>query len=235
MSDGALTVEELVATARARGVRPSVADHLSHDVAVGMKTVTAVRAYLDALEHHPVARAGEFCWHDTLWRELPSDITTRFTHRIGSLHAVVAPDGLLIHAFSRHIPAGLAPTTYMQIYLDNLERLAREMPVDILAHPTLLPIPLRHLPLEELWTEAHEDRAVAALGRAGIALEISSRYRPHERLIRRAHTEGVRLSLASDGHTPEQVADIDFSLALARSIGVPDEHLYDPSVHGRRE
>jgi histidinol phosphatase-like PHP family hydrolase len=235
MSDGALSVAELVQAARARGVRPSVADHVSGDVAFAVKSVAGVRAYLDELERYDVGRGGEFCWHDTLWRELPDDVVARFTHRIGSLHAVYPPGATrYIHMFATRVPDGLTPGPYMEIHLDNLERLAREMPVDILAHATLVPIPFRHIPSEELWTEEREERAVAALGRAGIALEVSSRYRPHERLVARAHAGGLRLALGSDGHAPDQVGDITFSLALTRRLGVRDEHLYDPFVHGSK-
>jgi histidinol phosphatase-like PHP family hydrolase len=108
------------------------------------------------------------------------------------------------------------------------------MPVDILAHPTLLPLEFKQIPLEELWTEAREDRAVEALRRAKIAFEVSNRYRPHARFVRKMVQAGVRLSLGSDGHSPEQVGDLAWPLALARSLGVKDEELYDPFVHGSR-
>jgi histidinol phosphatase-like PHP family hydrolase len=196
--------------------------------------VAAIAAYLDELERHPVLRGGEFCWHDSLWRELPADLARRFTHRIGSLHAVVLANGRIVHSFSRHFPDELSPAGYMDVYVENLERLAGEMPVDILAHPTLLPLSLRDRPTEELWTDAHEDRAVEALRRAGIALEVSARYRPHESLVRRAAVGGVRISLGSDGHSAEQVADVTWPLALTRSIGVREEDLYDPCTHGSR-
>jgi histidinol phosphatase-like PHP family hydrolase len=122
----------------------------------------------------------------------------------------------------------------MDAHVAEIERFAATMPVDVLAHPTLLPLPYRALPLEELWTEAREERAVAALRRAGIAFEISNRYRPHERFVRRAADGGVRLALGSDGHTPEQVGDVAWPLALARAVGVPDDELYDPERHGSR-
>jgi histidinol phosphatase-like PHP family hydrolase len=235
MSDGALTVEQLIDTVRARGVRPSVADHLSGDVASSVKTVEGVSEYLAVLERYDVGRGGEFCWHDSLWRELPSELASRFTHRLGSLHAIFLPElDRPLHLFARRIPAGLTPDAYMEAHLDNLERFAREMPVDILSHPTLLPIPFRDLPLEELWTEAREERAVEALYRAGIAFEVSARYRPHRRFVQRAYDRGVRLSLGSDGHTAEQVGDLTFPLAMVRSIGVRPEELYDPFVHGSR-
>jgi histidinol phosphatase-like PHP family hydrolase len=233
-SDGALTVSQLVERARSRGVRPSVADHMSLDVSKSVKTIAGVREYLDALERHDVMRGGEFCWHDSLWRELPADLVRRFTHRVGSIHAIVLPSGAIAHAFRRRLPEELDADAYMRAHVDNLERFAHEMPVDILAHPTLLPRPFLHIPVEELWTEEREERAVKALLEAGIAFEISNRYRPHERFVRRAFAAGVRFALGSDGHTEEQVADVAFPLAFARRVGARDADLYDPSVHGSR-
>jgi histidinol phosphatase-like PHP family hydrolase len=239
-SDGALAPGALVEAARERGVRPSIADHLSGDVGAAVGTVTGVVRYLDALERlraeeaPDLAISGEFCWQDALWRELPPALWRRFTHTVGSLHAVFLPAGGRVHMFQRGWPGGLEVDAYMDAHVDNLERFALEMPVDLLAHPTLLPHPLRARPLEELWTEAREARAVAALAAAGIAFEVSNRYRPHARFVRRAVDAGVRLSLGSDGHVPEQVADVEWPLATARAAGARDAELYEPTVHGRR-
>ncbi len=235
MSDGALTVRELIDAVRARGVRPSVSDHLSTDVTLAVKSIDGVRAYLDELAQFDVACGGEFCWHDSLWRELPDELIGRFTHRIGSLHATYVPGAdRPLSMFHRTLPDELTPAAYMAYHLDDLERLALEMPVDILAHPTLLPLPLRHLPVDELWTDALEERLVDALFHAGIAFEISARYRPHERLVRRAFERGVQLSLGSDGHTRAQVGDLTFPLDMARRVGAEESALFDPFVHGTR-
>jgi histidinol phosphatase-like PHP family hydrolase len=233
-SDGVLSVEQLIEVVTARGVRPSIADHCSGDVRGALHTVDDVRVYLDELERHDVLRGGEFCWHDSLWRELPDHLAARFTHRIGSVHAIFLPDGAVMHAFYSPWPAVLDPQRYMDAHVENVEAFAAEMPVDILAHPTLLPMKLRKMPLEELWTEEREERAVAALARAGIAFEISNRYRPHERFVRRAAAAGVRISLGSDGHTAEQVGQISWPREVAARAGVREEELFDPLVHGSR-
>lgn len=233
-SDGALTVAEVVQRAAALGTRPSVTDHISRDAPTDVDSPAAVERYLDDLERYDVLRGGEFCWHDSLWRELPDETVRRFTHRIGSLHSVRLPNGRWFRAFSTELPDGLTAGGYVDALVTSLERLAVEMPVDILAHPTLTPPPLRHLAPEEFWSEAHEERAVRALLHAGIAFEISARYPPHERLVRRAAQAGVRLSLGSDGHSREQVANVAAPLAMARHVGVPDETLYDPERHGSR-
>jgi histidinol phosphatase-like PHP family hydrolase len=234
-SDGQLAPDALVERVRGRGVRPGIADHASSDVASSLKTVDAVRAYLAVLAPLDVARGAEFCWHDVLWRELPPSLMQQFTHRLGSLHAIALGNGDWVHMFQRHIPDGLTPDRYMDAHVATLEQFAREMPVEILAHPTLLPLSYRTLPIEELWTEAREERAVAALGAAGIAFEVSNRYRPHQRFVDRARAAGVRLSLGSDGHTAEQVGDLTVPLAVARAAGARDEELYDPFVHGKRD
>ena len=228
MSDGALDVPELIKRVSERGVRPSVSDHISHDVTGAVSSLEGIRAYLDELERYDVARGGEFCWHDTLWRELPDDLARRFTHRIGSLHAIHLDDGTRVHAFSRRFPESLSTDAYMDAFIANAERFAATMPVDILAHPTLLTLTLRGTPVDELWTEEHEERLVTALFEAGIAFEISARYQPHERLVRRAVDRGVRISLGSDGHSADQVGDLTFPLALARHCGARDEDLFDP-------
>jgi histidinol phosphatase-like PHP family hydrolase len=233
-SDGALTVAEVVALAAERDTRPSITDHISRDAPTTVDSPDAVERYLVDLEKFDVLRGGEFCWHDALWYELPPHTVRRFTHRIGSLHSIRLPNDTLFRVFNRDLPEGLNPATYMEAHVASLEALTVEMPVDVFAHPTLVSPSLREIDPHDLWSEAHEERLVRALRSAGIAFEISNRYRPHERLVRRAAEHGVRLSLGSDGHSRPQVADVAYPLALARAIGVPDEELYDPTRHGSR-
>ena len=233
-SDGMLTVAEVVARAAVLGTRASVTDHISRDAPTVVDSPAAVERYLDDLDLYPVLRSGEFCWHDALWRELPHATVRRFTHRVGSLHSIRLSNGQFFRAFSSELPESLTPARYMDAHIASLEALALDMPVDILAHPTLVPPPLRRMDPCDLWTEGHESRAVNALNTAGIAFEISARYPPHERLVRRAAEAGVRLALGSDGHGPEQVANVAVPLAMARRLGVPDDALYDPARHGSR-
>jgi histidinol phosphatase-like PHP family hydrolase len=233
-SDGALTVAQVVERAAALGTRPSITDHISRDAPTEVNSPSAVERYLDDLDRYPVLRGGEFCWHDALWRELPRATVRRFTHRLGSLHSIRLADGRFFRAFSPELPEALTPTVYMMAHVQSLEALASEMPVDILAHPTLVPPPLRQLDPHDVWTERHEERAVQALKRAGIAFEISARYPPHERLVQRAAEAGVRLALGSDGHALEYVANVATPLAMARRLGVADDALYDPARHGSR-
>src|SRR3954469_25065309 len=119
MSDGALDVAAVVERAAARGVRPSVSDHISRDVAGSIKSVDGVRQYLDTLDEYPVLRGGEFCWHDALWREIPAAFVPRFTPWVGAIHAIDLDDGTLVHAFARTVPADLTPHAYMEAHIET--------------------------------------------------------------------------------------------------------------------
>ena len=228
-----LSPDDVIATAAARGVRGTVSDHASRDVRYSLKSPEAVDAYEALIAHLPY-RSAEFCSHDALWRELSDAQLDRLTHRIGSLHAVPLDDGSLVRMFQKQMPAGLSHAVYMARHIAAVDALADVMPIDIFAHPTLLPYTLREVPAEVLWNESHEERLVMALKRNGIAFEVSNRYRAHRRLVQRAVAHGVRLSLGSDGHQRDQIGNLDWPLALTRSLGVADDALYDPQVHGTR-
>ncbi len=232
-SDGVLAPDDVIASAAAKGVRGTVSDHASRDVRFSLKSPDEVDAYQALIAHLPY-RSAEFCAHDSLWRELSDVQLDRLTHRIGSLHAFGMHDGTMLRMFQRSLPDGLTRAAYMALHLDAVDALADTMPIDIFAHPTLVPYDLRELPPEELWDEAHEERLVTALHRNGICFEVSSRYRAHPRLVQRAIAHGVRLSLGSDGHQPDQVGNLTWPLQLTRSLGVADASLYDPLVHGTR-
>ena len=232
-SDGVLDPDDVIAAATARGVRGTVSDHASRDVRFAIKSPEAMDEYMKTIAHLPY-RSAEFCSHDALWRDLTPAQMSHLTHRVGSLHAFTLDDGSLVRMFQKEMPPGLSHRAYMSRHVAAIEALAASMPIEVFAHPTLVPHALRSIPGEELWSESDEERLVTALQRNDIAFEISNRYRVHPRLVQRVIAHGVRISLGSDGHQREQVGNLEWPLALTRSLGVPDAALYDPLAHGTR-
>jgi histidinol phosphatase-like PHP family hydrolase len=234
MSDGRLSLDEVVALARERGVEIGIADHVStRNVRQFVSDEREVRAYLDALEEAPVFRSGEFCWCDTMWRELPDEVMERFDYRIGSNHGFWLPDGSVASPWWETLPApwDRKPQKLMELMVDNLCDMVRAMPIHIAAHSTLMPPALLELEADvgAWWTETREDRYVDALAESGVALEISNRYRlPHDRLLRKAKEAGVRVSLGSDGHRHDQVARLEWAAETARRTGFGEDDLFVP-------
>lgn len=236
MSDGSLTLEEVVATAAARGVHVGIADHISsRNPARFLATERALRDYLDALDGAPVFRSGELCWCDEFSSSLPEELLERFDYLVGSNHGFALPDGTMASPWWQELPAPWdeRPQQVMEIMVHNLCDMVRAMPIRIAAHSTLLPPALLELEDDLLawWTEEREDRYVEALVQSGVALEISNRYQlPHDRLLIKARQAGARFSLGSDGHTQEQVARLDWAVATARRVGVTARQMFVPEA-----
>lgn len=239
MSDGDLTLQQVVEKAAERSVTVGIADHVSmRNVDQFIASEAELRRYLKALEDFPVFRSGEFCWCDVLVNGLPDELVACFDYRVGSNHGFQLPDGTMASPWWRTLPArwDQQPEAVMEHMVDNLCDLVRTMPVQIVAHSTLLPPALLSLEsdVHAWWTAEREDRYVEALAGSGVALEISNRYRlPHDRLLRKAKQAGARFSLGSDGHTAEQVARLDWATDAARRAGVTDSDLFVPARNVR--
>lgn len=233
MSDGRLPLARVVEVAAERGVEVGIADHVSTRYDWMVSTREKVDAYLEAIDAAPVLRSAEFCWCDTMWKELPREVMERFDYRIGSNHGFWMPDGSVGSPWWERLPPGWLPRTeeLMDIIVANLCDMVRTMPVEIAAHSTLLPPALLAVEadVDAWWTGPREDRYVEALAESGVALEISNRYRlPHDRLLGKAHQAGVRFTLGSDGHTEHQVAALDWAADTARRVGLTDRDLFVP-------
>jgi histidinol phosphatase-like PHP family hydrolase len=234
MSDGDLTLKRVVEVARERGITVGIADHIStRNLTRFVANLQALEQYLDAIEEAPVFRSGEFCWCDYLWSSLPDEINERFDYRIGSNHGFWLPDGSMASPWWQELPApwDQQPGELVEIMVHNLCDLVRTMPIEIVAHSTMLPPVLLRLEadVEAWWTEAREDRFIDAVVESGVAIEISNRYRlPHSRLLRKARQAGARFSLGSDGHSEAQIARLDWAVAAANEAGITEAELFIP-------
>lgn len=239
MSDGALSLDEVVEIAGSLGVTVGIADHVSsRNARQFVATGEALDRYLGALERAPVFRAAELCWCDPFGAALPAEVNDRLDYRIGSNHGFALPDGTMASPWWSTLPEpwGERPSELMEIMVRNLCDMVRTMPIQIAAHSTLMPEGLLRLErdVHAWWTDSREDRFVEALEDSGVALEISNRYRlPHDRLLRKALQAGVRVSLGSDGHSEDQVARLDWAVETARRVGARERDLYVPERRRR--
>lgn len=234
MSDGALSLREVVETAEALGVTVGISDHVStRNVAQFVSSREAFRGYLDALDSFDVFRSAEFCWLDPLWRTLPDDLLDRLDYRIGSNHGFLLPDGQFAGLWSRTLEQGwrARPQAWMEVMVDHLCELVRVMPIDIIAHSTLIPPALGRLEsdVHAWWTEQREDRLTEAVVKHAVTVEISNRYRlPHDRLLGKLYRAGARFTLGSDGHTASQVARLEWAAETARRVGITEAEMFVP-------
>lgn len=234
MSDGDLSLDEVVEVAASRGVRVGIADHVStRNAQRFVSTLQRLRDYLEAVEGAPVLRSAEFCWCDQMVTAIPDELMSRLDYRIGSNHGFALPDGTWGSPWWEILPApwDQRPQEVMEVMVANLCDLVRTMPIEIIAHPTFMPAALRNIEddLDAWWTEEREDRFVEAVVQSGVAIEISNRYRlPHDRLLSKARQAGARFALGSDGHRRDQIAQLGWAVETAQRVGITEADLFVP-------
>lgn len=232
MSDGEVSLEEVVRLASERGVKVGIADHVStRNRERFVATDEQLQRYLAAVEAQPVFVSAEFCWCDPLSTDLPAEIMDRFDYRIGSNHGFALPDGTWASPWWTELPEPWAsrPHEVMDHMVSNLCDLVAAMPIEIVAHSTFMPAALMDIEhdVHAWWSDEREDRFVEAVVASGVALEISNRYRlPHDRLLRKAKEAGARFTLGSDGHRASQIAKLDWAVETAVRLGIGEGQMF---------
>lgn len=119
--------------------------------------------------------------------------------------------------------------------LDAIGRGAREQHFRILAHPGLLPMGLRER-TDSLLGDVWEQGLIGLALEHVFALEISSRWQlPGRGLIEKARRAGVRFSLGSDGHGPETICRLDYSLRMVEACGIAQGQMFRPGAAGESD
>lgn len=224
-SDGALDLAALVELADRRGVRLGIADHVGpdHPIASGAR----LHEHLDELADYPVLRGVELELGEEF--DLSRALLKRLDYVIGGLHAVKVLGRTVFLEEGR--PGDVEPDALVEAIVCRLVEAMESEPLDVLAHPTLLPPPLR-LRAAELFHDEHLDRIGRAAAECDVALEVTGRLRlPHERAVERWLAAGARLALGSDAHAAADVGDLAYPLDVIERFRVGPRQLYS----GRRD
>lgn len=219
-ASGGLELADLIEVADRRGVRIGVADHAGTDSALA--TEARIHEHLDELADFPVLRALEVELGEPY--ALSAGVERRLDYLVGGLHTIrVGPH---VVAMSDRDRPPVEPQALVQAIVDRLCEAMEEQPLDLVAHPTLLPHALRRY-ASRLFHDGHLDRLGRAAAEHGVALELSGRLRlPHERAVARWLSAGARLALGSGGYSSAEVGDLGWPLELLGRFGLEPDRLY---------
>ena len=205
-SDGGATLEEMVAAARAAGLRYlGIADHSRAAAYAGGLSESRVREQWAAIDALNAQLAGEFrvfkgteC--DILADgslDYPDDLLRGFDYVVASVHSGFGMD--------RGAMTG------------RIIRAARNPLVTMLGHPT------GRLLLARDGYAVDLDAVIAAAAEAGTMIEINAN--PHRLDLdavhaRQAHALGVPIVINPDAHATSGFADLDYGVGIARKAGL---------------
>lgn len=217
-SDGRLSPREVLQIASDKGYLVGLADHCGPGN-FQLDSGARFNKYLLAIEKLPAYRAVEL----DLGREIPvsRQELQRCHYLIGGVHSVGRVDFFdktVTRADLGHL---------LQEMLGIIEAKSRDYCFDILAHPGLLPCNFREQ--KEAITNDWRVKLVELALRCNLAIELSSRWLvPDLKLAAMAKEAGLKFSLGSDGHGPDKMCRLDYSLELAGKLELTDRDLFWP-------
>lgn len=229
-SDGRLS---LAARARSVAVRPhGVSDH--YPWRDRMRTEDDVLRYLDDASRLGLRVGLEF----DLGVAPPLSARTRSAlhYVIGAVHQLeIGGEWIAFDPAGRYLKGGrvgafadaarfASPDLRARILERMLEVVRQgidEVGIDIVGHPTFLPVAALGDPEETLPAEWQE-RLIDLCVRAGVAIEVNESYRvPHREFLVRARERGAVFSVGTDSHG--DIGPLDRTEAMIGEAGLPEE------------
>lgn len=224
LSDGIMSLAEIQSFSRKHYTPVGIADHISpyHKI----RDEKTFADYLKALSKFDFLKGGEICLGAEL--EIPRESLNKLDYLIGSVHAVKFERSLTLFFFDQRVRFPDAPF-FINLYTEQIVRFLETEKMDILGHPTLMPLFLQNRNPDELFSDEQNARIVEAGVKNNVAFEISGRWRlPGEKFLRECRRQGARISLGSDGHSPELIGNFDYPLMMIEKIGLDRDLIFVP-------
>lgn len=212
-SDGTRTPAGMVEAAEARGLEAvAITDH-GPELSVGISPAKIAPMLADVeaakgdaeipvlagMEANIIDPSGAMDLDDQLVERL--DILVAGVHRISS---------------SVHEPRELA-----RVYLETATNAMRRGQMDVFAHPFQF-----HGDLSSHLSPDDIDEFARAAAESGAAIELNTKYHvPDLQVLSACMKEGVKFSMGTDAHTPPEVGDVGWQVAMLKRAGAKREDL----------
>ena len=231
----AMTLDQVAATSKERGIKYGVAEHAGtkeNDYPIVLSNDADLQAWIAKLDPYPVYKGVQAEWID--WMPCFSkDVFARLDYVLSDAMTVRDAGGKRVKAFGRDYDPGNDPEAFMNWYVDWMVEICEREPLDIFAHPTWLP--RKFTPdFDKLWTPERMKKFIDALKRTGTACEIDCGMKlPKPAFLKMAKDEGVKFSFGSNsgGRT---ITDIGYSVEMAQALGLAAKDMFVPAARGRK-
>ncbi|MBN2327841.1 MAG: DUF1080 domain-containing protein [Candidatus Omnitrophica bacterium] len=125
------------------------------------------------------------------------------------------------------------PQDFMEMYIDRIEGVINDEPIDIFVNPTFLPEVIADQ-YDALWTQERMMKVIDAAAKNSVAIEINNRYRlPSPKFIKLAKQAGVKFSCGTNN------SDADFGrpeyfLDMVRECKLKNTDMFMPKPDGQK-
>jgi histidinol phosphatase-like PHP family hydrolase len=228
MSDGFIDAAAYAALAREKYSGLGIADHISpyHKI----RDEKSFDRYLRELDRHDVLKGGEICLGADL--AISEKSLEKLDYIIGSMHALRFEKNLSLFFFNSALRFPDVPH-FIGLYTERLVDFLNNVKMDILGHPTLLPLFLQKKEAGELFSADQISSIVRAGVKNNVAFEISSRWMvPSEAFLAECRRQDTQVALGSDAHSDDLAFNFDYALQMMERTGLDRDSLYVPLKKG---
>jgi len=129
---------------------------------------------------------------------------------------------------------GRTKEEYMDLIVDQIEKILTNEPADIYANPTFLP-EIMSADYAKYWSEKHIKRLLDVLEKYHIALEINPRYKiPSFDIIRKAKARGLKFTFGTNNEN-SHFGKLEYAIRAIHECGLTKDDIWFPSMSIRRE
>ncbi|MFC1542970.1 family 16 glycoside hydrolase [Candidatus Neomarinimicrobiota bacterium] len=223
---GALTLEDALTRSREVGIFYGIAANCG--VGFPIENDDQLYEYLESMEGQPafVAMQAEGReWIDTFSPEA----IARFDYVFSDALTFTDNEGRRVQLWINNTVFIDDKQEFMEMYLDRIESVINDEPIDIFVNPTFLPRELAD-EYDKLWTGERMQRVIDAAVANNVAIEINARYRiPSATFIKQAKTSGAKFSFGTN-NANERYGNLEYCLEMLRECELTANDMFKPGL-----
>ena len=188
------TIENAVKLSNKRNVKFGIVEHPGPQYLI--KNDTDLKAYIDKLKPHPVY-IGLQPMRRNWTKNFSQKLLDKLDYILMDADTIPLGDNEVLSIW-RHNNYIDDLDEFMEMYMEHIEYILKNEPINIFARPTYLPVNFGRY-YDKVWTDERMDRIIELAKRRNIALEISTpMHVPSKKFILKAKEEGLKFTLGTN-------------------------------------
>ncbi len=224
-----LPIDKAAELANTRGVKFGIVEHPSPEGKLADDN--ALRQYLDMLQKYPVYRGVQPVYPN--WaKAFSKELLGQLDYILMDALTLPEKDGRWL-AIWRPETAVPDRQAFMTRYMEFIQRVLTEEPIDIFAWPTYLPTCISQ-DYDTLWTDERMHQIVELAVKQDIAIELNEFAQvPKPRFVTMAKEAGLKFTFGTDSRDT-RAGKFDYCLQMARQCGLTAKHMFTPKPDSQK-
>ena len=215
------TIEKAVELAKSRNIKFGIVEHPGPQYLI--KDDDDLKAYIDKLKNYPVyiglqpMRRG---WSGGFSKKLLEQLD----YILMDADTIPLGDNKVLSIW-RHNNYIENVDAFMEMYMEHIEHILTNEPINIFARPTYLPVNFGRY-YDKVWTDARMNKIIELAKRRNIALEISTpMHVPSKKFIQMAKEAGLKFTLGTNARN-EDAGKFHYGIRMIKECNLTRDDFY---------